>query len=184
MAPSYISPNAGELRGLSQWVQLYSVHRSPNKLWRSHSIRYLTLCPLALTSPLELQPLVPGDAVLLDVGDAQLRLQGADLGRLPPHQLLAGEKARAARLLSPLPADSAHILHSNLKNKKKWLHSFRKLGGRQCFWSVFIWYGSGSSTLGWIPIRIQSGSRVLITKNLKIYVWKKNLDKKLQFTYP
>ncbi len=25
----------------------------------------------------------------------------------------------------------------------------------QCFGSAFIWYGSGSSILGWIPIRIQ-----------------------------
>ncbi len=39
----------------------------------------------------------------------------------------------------------------------------------QCFGFVFIWYGSGSSILGWIPIwiRIQSGSRVLMTKNWK-----------------
>ncbi len=35
--------------------------------------------------------------------------------------------------------------------------------------SVFIWYGSGSSIFGWIPIRIwiQSGSGVLMTKNWK-----------------
>ncbi len=38
IAPFYVSPNAGggELRDLSQWVQLYT--RSPNKLWRSISI--------------------------------------------------------------------------------------------------------------------------------------------------
>ncbi len=38
IAPSYMSPNAGggwELRGLSQWVQLFTW--SPNKLWRSTS---------------------------------------------------------------------------------------------------------------------------------------------------
>ncbi len=28
--------------------------------------------------------------------------------------------------------------------------------------TVVIWYGSGSNILGWIPIRIQSGSRVLM----------------------
>ncbi len=40
IAPSYMSPNAGEgggeLRSLSQWVQLCTW--SPNKLWRSNSI--------------------------------------------------------------------------------------------------------------------------------------------------
>jgi hypothetical protein len=43
-APSDMSPNAGEregLRGLSQWVQLYT--RSPNKLRRFNSI--FNLCP-------------------------------------------------------------------------------------------------------------------------------------------
>ncbi len=39
--------------------------------------------------------------------------------------------------------------------------------------SAFISSGSGSSILGWIPIRIQSGFRALITKNLKKnYSWK------------
>ncbi len=40
--------------------------------------------------------------------------------------------------------------------------------------SVFIWYGSWSSILGWIPIRIwiQSGSRNLITKNWKKFTYK------------
>ncbi len=45
----------------------------------------------------------------------------------------------------------------------------------QGFGSVFIWYGSGSgsSILGWIPIWIQSGSRVLMTENWeKNYSWK------------
>jgi hypothetical protein len=37
----------------------------------------------------------------------------------------------------------------------------------QCFGSVFILYGSGSSFLGGIPIQIQSVSRVLMTKNWK-----------------
>ncbi len=42
----------------------------------------------------------------------------------------------------------------------------------QGFGSAFIWYGSGSRILGWI--RIQSGSRDLMTKNWKkIYSWKK-----------
>jgi hypothetical protein len=39
-----------------------------------------------------------------------------------------------------------------------------------CFGSGFTESGSGSSILGWIPIRIQSGSGVFMTKN-----WKKNL---------
>ncbi len=41
IVPSYISLNAGEgggVAGLSQWTQLYSVHQSPNKLWRSNTI--------------------------------------------------------------------------------------------------------------------------------------------------
>ncbi len=43
--------------------------------------------------------------------------------------------------------------------------------------SAFISSGSGSSILGWIPIRIQSGSRALMTKN-----WKKiTADKKFNF---
>jgi hypothetical protein len=40
IAPLYMGPNAGgrgDLRGFSQWVQLY-VHRSPNKLGKSYSI--------------------------------------------------------------------------------------------------------------------------------------------------
>ncbi len=37
----------------------------------------------------------------------------------------------------------------------------------QCFGSGFIDSGSGSSILGWVPIRIQSRSRVLMTKNWK-----------------
>ncbi len=40
--PSFMSPNAGgggELRGLIQWLRLYTW--SPNKLWRSDSIFYL-----------------------------------------------------------------------------------------------------------------------------------------------
>ncbi len=55
---------------------------------------------------------------------------------------------------------------------------------RQSFGSVFIWYGYGSSILGWIPIwfriRIQSGSRVFLTKNStkfkaeKKFFWIKN----------
>ncbi len=59
----------------------------------------------------------------------------------------------------------------------------------QCFGSVFIWYGSGSNILGWIPIRIQSRIRVLITKKSekftakKIFFWGGG-DQKLQFTYP
>jgi hypothetical protein len=36
---------------------------------------------------------------------------------------------------------------------------------KQSFGSVFIWYGSGSSIIGWILILIQSRSRVLMTKN-------------------
>ncbi len=46
--------------------------------------------------------------------------------------------------------------------------------------TVIIWYGSGSSILGWVPIRIriQSGSRVLMNKN---WIF---LDQKLQLTYP
>ncbi len=41
--------------------------------------------------------------------------------------------------------------------------------------SAFIWSGSGSSILGWIPIRIQSGSRVLMTINWKnLQMGKKN----------
>ncbi len=56
----------------------------------------------------------------------------------------------------------------------------------QCFGSVFIWYGSESNILGWIPIRIQSGSRfwntdpdpiriqVLMTKNWKKFTATKN----------
>ncbi len=137
IAPSYMSPNAGDC-GFSANEYSCAVHRSPNKLWRSNSI-FNPMSP-GLEQPLsrqelELQLLVPGDAVLLDVGDAQLGLQAADLGRLPPHQLPGRDKARAARL-APLPADSAHILYSNLNNKKKWRNSFRKPGGRQCFRSV------------------------------------------------
>jgi hypothetical protein len=36
IAPSQMSPNAGGVRGLSQWVQVGTW--SPNKLWRSNSI--------------------------------------------------------------------------------------------------------------------------------------------------
>ncbi len=49
----------------------------------------------------------------------------------------------------------------------------------QCFGSVFILSGSGSRGWGWIPIRIriQSGSRALMTKN-----WKKiTAEKKIKF---
>ncbi len=50
---------------------------------------------------------------------------------------------------------------------------------RQCFRSVLIFSGSGSRGWGWRPIRvwirIQSGSRALMTKNCKKnYSWKKN----------
>jgi hypothetical protein len=43
---------------------------------------------------------------------------------------------------------------------------------------IFIWYesGSGSSILGWIPIRIQSGSRVLMTKNCKKFTAGKKIN--------
>ncbi len=58
----------------------------------------------------------------------------------------------------------------------------------QCFWFVFIRFGpgSGSSILGWIPIRIpiQSGSRVLMIKIWKKFTAKKKTFQKLQFTYP
>jgi len=50
---------------------------------------------------------------------------------------------------------------------------------------LFIWYGSGSSFSGRIPTVPDSG--VLMTKNWKLYSWKKKkkiLDQKLQFTYP
>jgi hypothetical protein len=46
IASSYMSPHAGgrrELRGLNQWVQLYTW--SQNKLWRSNSIFNLWLYP-------------------------------------------------------------------------------------------------------------------------------------------
>jgi len=48
----------------------------------------------------------------------------------------------------------------------------------QCFESEFIESGSGSSILGWIliRIRIQSGSRVSMTKNLKKLQLKKKFD--------
>jgi hypothetical protein len=52
----------------------------------------------------------------------------------------------------------------------------------QCFGSGFIESVSGSSILGWIPIRIRSGFRVLMTrnwKNIQLYFF----DQKLQFTY-
>ncbi len=53
--------------------------------------------------------------------------------------------------------------------------------------SAFIW--SGSSILGWIPIRfrIKSGSRVLMTKNGKKFTAEKKnnfLNQKLKFIYP
>ncbi len=47
-----------------------------------------------------------------------------------------------------------------------------------------FWYGSGSSILGWIQIRIQGFDEQKL-KNM--YSFKKNLiflDQKLQFTYP
>ncbi len=66
-----------------------------------------------------------------------------------------------------------------------WLISYNFFQG---FGSVFIWYGSGSSILGWIliRIRIQSGSRVLMTKTEKNLQLKKItfFFQKLQFTYP
>ncbi len=49
------------------------------------------------------------------------------------------------------------------------------LGGQyQGLGSVFIWYGSGSSILGWIPlrIRIQSGFRVFMTQIYKKFTAK------------
>jgi hypothetical protein len=55
----------------------------------------------------------------------------------------------------------------------------QKLSPNQGFGSVFIFYGSGSRGSGWRPIRIriQSGSRALMTKN-----WKKiTAEKKLNF---
>ncbi len=58
---------------------------------------------------------------------------------------------------------------------------------QQCFGSLFIWSGSGSSILGWIPIRIQSEFSVLwpkIGKNLQLNKIKLFLDQKLQFTCP
>ncbi len=61
-----------------------------------------------------------------------------------------------------------------------WQKLWRIYRWKQCFGSVFLLYGSGygSSILGWIPIRIliQSGSRVLMTRN-----WKKYQLKKLYF---
>ncbi len=51
----------------------------------------------------------------------------------------------------------------------------------QCFGSVFIFYGSGSSDSGWRPIRIriQSWSRALMTKK-----WKKiTAEKKIKFFF-
>ncbi len=52
----------------------------------------------------------------------------------------------------------------------------------QCSGCVFIWYESGSSILGWIPIPIQGFDDQKLKKN---YSWKKNCwDQKLQLTYP
>ncbi len=60
----------------------------------------------------------------------------------------------------------------------------------QCFGSVFIFSWSGSRVWGWRPlrIRIQSGSRALMTKNWKKITAEKKFtfffDQKLQFTFP
>jgi hypothetical protein len=43
----------------------------------------------------------------------------------------------------------------------------------QGFGSVFTSYGSGSSILGWIPIRIQSRSRVNMTKKWEKFITEK-----------
>ena len=54
----------------------------------------------------------------------------------------------------------------------------------QCFGSVFIWYGSGFSILGWIRIRIQDFD---VQKLEEIYSWKRIIlffDQKLPFVFP
>jgi hypothetical protein len=54
--------------------------------------------------------------------------------------------------------------------------------------SAFISSWSGSSVLGWIPIRIQSGSGALMTKNLRKKLQLKILfyflDQKLPVPFP
>ncbi len=72
---------------------------------------------------------------------------------------------------------------ATLVNCKKRIHFHKYLffyciGGRndQCFGSVFIWDGSGSSILCWIPIGIQSGSKVLMTKNVIYLLLKKDFQ--------
>ncbi len=52
----------------------------------------------------------------------------------------------------------------------------KKLGYRQCFRSVFIWYGYGSSILRWITSRIQSEPMVFMTKNFKKFTAKRKLN--------
>ncbi len=83
--------------------------------------------------------------------------------------LLKGRGQRDPEITTALIRDVAHPLaHKTIDSS---LSSYGRKSQEKihCFGSVFIWSWSGSSILCWIPmrIRIQSGSRVSMTKNLK-----------------
>ncbi len=81
---------------------------------------------------------------------------------------------RWSRSLHSPPCTNEHLTDSLAAVSMSWqpVNSFD-----QCFGSVFIRHGSWSSSSGWIPIRIQPGSRVL-TKN-----WRNLQVKKIKKFY-
>ncbi len=93
------------------------------------------------------------------------------------------------RIMKKSPAETP--LFILFVNKTSYIVN-KKCKCNQGFGSVFIFSGSGSGSRGWgwrpIRIRIQSGSRALMTKNWKKMTAEKKIkfffDQKLQFTYP
>ncbi len=84
-----------------------------------------------------------------------------------------------ANLLSLAPTISGTSISGGLNEITKWLR-LRYWTFNQGFGSAFIWSGSGASVWGWRPIRIriQSGSRALMTKN-----WKKITAEKEKYFF-
>jgi hypothetical protein len=75
------------------------------------------------------------------------------------------------------------------EEEEMWTHKcqlFKMDSLKQGCGSAFIssGSGSGSSTLGWIPIRIQGFNDQIYIRRKKLQLKNKNLDQKLQFTYP
>ncbi len=116
---------------------------------------------------------------------------------LPLYRLLAGLHTRwIPQTLNKFFICTGGVLFGTEGNWKGWLPKLLYICTQCCLHqnqgcrSAFISSGSGSSILGWIPIRIriQYGSRALMTKKWKKITAEKKFQfffyQNLQFTYP